>query len=161
MPHDLPVPTLRSLCRGPSLGLMPPLRARRKPRPRRKVGGLRPLRRAPIPRPSLPREGCFATFERWGARQGRLALATQRQLGALRARAPRPSLLTHPARPIPTPGLRAGLTPPSTLPPLLPQNVTPHLKGAYTPPRVLEVWQRTWIVGLLLRPRRWATHLRF
>lgn len=83
-----------------------------------------------------------------------------RQLGPLRARAPRPR---GPAalRPLGGPGFAGGLTPPSTTAGAYPREVIPYGGGAHSDLQLIEVWQRAWSVGLLLRPRRWARHLRF
>jgi hypothetical protein len=151
-------PETERLCRGPELGLRPLPAPRRRFRARRKVGGGCPTPRPPR-RPRLRFLGRLVW--RRSTLWGRLAAATQRQIGALRARTPRPPACGDLPRPRLGPGLRGGLTPPSSVPSLLPQSMTPPLRGSVTPLRVLEVWQRAWIVGLLLRPRSWATRLRF
>ena len=125
-----------------------------------------PAPRAPFPtspHAALPLQpgGPGQVLRRRAALWARLASATQRQVGALRARTPRPPAPGAHPHPRLGPGLRGGLTPPSSVPSLLPQSMTPPLRGSVTPLRVLEVWQRAWIVGLLLRPRSWATRLRF
>ena len=89
-----------------------------------------------------------------------IAALAVRQLGALRARTPRPRGLGAP-RPLQGPGFRGGLTPPSTTAGAYPREVIPYGGGAHSDLQLIEVWQRTWSVGLLLRPRRWARHLRF
>ena len=161
-----PRPRLSNLGRGPGLGLWPQLVRRRRFRARRKVGGGSPTPRAPfltVPNFPFPRRVTLGGQPLWrrSSLWARLASATQRQAGALRARTPRPPApLAHP-QPRVGPGLRGGLTPPSSVPSLLPQSMTPPLRGSVTPLRVLEVWQRAWIVGLLLRPRSWAAHIQF
>lgn len=157
---------LGPLLRGPWLGLRRQPVHRRRFRARRKVGGGVPAPRAPFPtspHAALPLQpgGPGQVLRRRAALWARLASATQRQVGALRARTPRPPAPGAHPHPRLGPGLRGGLTPPSSVPSLLPQSMTPPLRGSVTPLRVLEVWQRAWIVGLLLRPRSWATRLRF
>ena len=138
---------LSGLCRGPWLGLRPRPVHRRRFRARRAVGGGSPAPRAPFPaspRPALPLQpgGAPRVLKRRSAIWAYLAAATQRQVGALRARTPRPPALKAQPQPRLGPGLRGGLTPPSSVPSLLPQSMTPPLRGSVTPLRVLEVWQR-------------------
>lgn len=172
------IPRLSAKIRGPWAGLWPAQpRRRRRFWARRHVGGARLAPRAtftsvrseelqaimpglaPLPVP----EALLGGWPRWRrpALWSRLAAATARQAGALRARAPRPQGHLGAPRPHTGPGLGRGLTPPSSVPSLLPQDMTPPLRGLLTPLRALEVWQRAWIVGLLLRPRGWAAYLRF
>ena len=148
------------LARGPALGLSRKGRRRRSHPvdwvwPRRHLPGARSRPRALLRR--LP-------FRVWPSphRRHRMALVLIRQVGALRARRPRPLAPGVRPSPRPQPGLAKGLTPPSALPAFAPLSVVPRgWDGAKAPLRVMELWQRAWIVGLMLRPQRWARYLRF
>jgi hypothetical protein len=83
------------------------------------------------------------------------------QVGAPRARRPRPPVVSCPRVPRRLLPLSGGLTPPAVSAlerPLSPAPLPGHGRGL---PEAVAALQRVWIVGLLLRPRRWAAHLRF
>lgn len=89
-----------------------------------------------------------------GPRRGGLGLTR-------RARRGRPPVGGAEARPRPPLPLSTGLAAPTAEPSCPPLVVAPAGGRGRRNPEAIAAWQRTWIVGLLLRPRRWATHIRF
>ena len=150
LPRDLSSTRLRSLCRGPGLGLTPPPAGPRQ-RARRNPGTLCPG----------PRARGHTRSPRRGTPAVRLAKATLRQLGKLRHRRYPPHACRAHADPRLAPAPSAGIVPPATLPGLAPHDVAPRLEAACGTLAGLELWQRAWLVGLLLRPSGWAARLQF
>jgi len=80
---------------------------------------------------------------------------------ARRARRPRPPMGSAAPRPRPHLPLSSGLAAPTAAPDCPPLVVAPGGGRGARNAEAIAAWQRTWIVGLLLRPRRWATHIQF
>jgi hypothetical protein len=159
-----PVPPLFAWAHPPAPGYA---KATTLGRPYNLRGCLPPLPRDPLPpRGALGGAGLASPLpprpSPAGARcRPPLAGPTLWRVGAPRARRPRPPVVSCPRVPRCLLPLSGGLTPPAVSAlerPLSPAPLPGHGRGL---PEAVAALQRVWIVGLLLRPRRWAAHLRF